>query len=161
MYHVTPVSVPHTLLRGISNAQYNVSDGCEMPRPSSPCNRVHSSPTLNFPQPVLTQHQMPRRMASSAGAAPNNNYQNRTFDDTNNIVIPPAPAFRTLTPDVRHTLQVASPHCTWPSVPIHRNCILRQQGGPSNTNRGQMRPATRNVVQQGALALWPAAITGL
>mmetsp|Transcript_52718 Transcript_52718/g.94118 ORF Transcript_52718/g.94118 Transcript_52718/m.94118 type:complete len:918 (-) Transcript_52718:1523-4276(-) len=38
--------------------------------------------------------------------ASNNNYQNKTFQDLNNLIIPPAAAFRTLQPEIRYTLQL-------------------------------------------------------
>mmetsp|Transcript_107914 Transcript_107914/g.186090 ORF Transcript_107914/g.186090 Transcript_107914/m.186090 type:complete len:968 (-) Transcript_107914:1174-4077(-) len=89
------------------NAATLLSKALFAPLPSHaiPANAASSS---NHPKSAghnCRFKQVPRRVAQSAGAVPNNNYQNRTFDDTNNIVIPPAPAFRTLTPDVQHTLQ--------------------------------------------------------
>ena len=39
----------------------------------------------------------------------NSNYKNKTFDDLNNIAIPPPPAFRTLHADIRHILQARGP----------------------------------------------------
>eukprot|EP01006_Ploeotia_vitrea_P051155 TRINITY_DN67530_c5_g4_i1.p1 TRINITY_DN67530_c5_g4~~TRINITY_DN67530_c5_g4_i1.p1 ORF type:complete len:1017 (+),score=128.86 TRINITY_DN67530_c5_g4_i1:67-3117(+) len=77
---------------------------------SIPANAARSANNLRSTTATTTAGQQPNvqfrpTLRTVPDVQTNNNYRNKTFNDLNNVIIPPPVAFRNLNPELRHVLQ--------------------------------------------------------